>query len=171
MRKSFLSFGFALVLLILAVSPAWPAGRFPCVVVRVIDGDSIVCRVGHHDEHVRLIGVDAPEAKDNEKHFKDIKRDRRHSPRELIQLGRESADFTARLLPAGTRVELEPDVEERDKYGRVLAYVWKGGIMVNAELIKAGMATVMTIPPNVKNAEYFYVLQKDARKRRAGFWR
>ena len=76
-----------------------------------------------------------------------------------------------RLIPPGTRVELELDVQERDKYGRLLAYVWRGDTLVNAELLKAGMATVMTIPPNVRRADYFYKLQQQARNRKAGFWR
>ncbi len=171
MRKSLLNFAFGLTLVLLAAAPLWSADRFPAVVVRVIDGDTIVCRVGHRDEHVRLIGVDAPESQPNEKHFNDARRDRRHTPEELIEMGKESADFLTRLLPAGTRVGLEPDVQGRDKYGRVLAYVWKGDTMGNAELLKAGMASIMTIPPNVRYADDFHRLQQQARKRRAGLWR
>ncbi len=171
MRRSFLYSALVLILFFLTEAPLWSADRFPAVVVRVIDGDTIVCRVGHRDEHVRLIGVDAPESQPNEKHFRDARRDRRHKPEELIEMGRESADFLTRLLPAGTLVGLEPDVQGRDKYGRVLAYVWKGDAMVNAELLKAGMAMVMTIPPNVRYADEFHRLQQQARKRRAGLWR
>ncbi len=171
MRKGYLYLALVLILVLLAAAPLCASDRFPAVAVRVIDGDTIVCRVGHRDEHVRLIGVDAPESQPNEKHFKDARRDRRHTEQELLAMGRESADFLTRILPAGTRVGLEPDVQGRDKYGRVLAYVWKNDVMVNAELLKAGMAMVMTIPPNVKYADEFHRLQQQARKRRAGLWR
>ncbi|HEY7038977.1 MAG TPA: thermonuclease family protein, partial [Methylomirabilota bacterium] len=72
-------------------------------------------------------------------------------------------------------VRLEPDVQARDHYGRLLAYVWVRGadgveIMVNAELVRLGYAAVMTVPPNVRHAELFRKLAVEAREQHRGLW-
>jgi micrococcal nuclease len=122
-------------------------------VTRVVDGDTI--RLG--DERVRLIGVDTPETK------------RPGTPVECF--GREATAFTKRLLE-GRRVRLELDVESRDRYGRLLAYVRRAddGLFVNAELVAQGYATVLTVPPNVRHAARFLQLQRRARDDRRGLW-
>jgi micrococcal nuclease len=70
----------------------------------------------------------------------------------------------------GQRVRLELDAQVRDQYGRLLAYVWVGNVMVNAELVRRGYAQVMTIPPNVKHAALFVRLQREAREAGRGLW-
>ena len=98
--------------------------------VRVIDGDTIVVEIGKTNERVRLIGVDTPEW--GEPGFDLAK------------------TFTEDLLGDG-RVILERDQSERDKYGRLLRYVYSStGIMVNDQLIRAGLADLMTIEPDTK---------------------
>jgi micrococcal nuclease len=72
---------------------------------------------------------------------------------------------------AGRAVRLELDVQSRDRYGRLLAYVWVGDRMVNAELVRGGYAQVMTIPPNVRYQAMFLALQRDARDAGRGLWR
>jgi len=67
-------------------------------------------------------------------------------------------------------VRLELDVQERDRYGRLLAYVWVGDTMVNAELVRRGYAQVMTIPPNVKYQQLLVKLQREAREAGRGLW-
>ena len=76
-----------------------------------------------------------------------------------------------RRLVAGRRVRLETDVQARDRYGRLLAYVWVGDVMVNAELVRQGYAQVMTVPPNVRHQELFVKLQREAREAGRGLWR
>lgn len=137
----------------------------PAVVTRVIDGDTVYVRFKTgREEKVRFIGVDTPE-----------------STREVEPYGKEAAAYTRKRL-LGKTVYLELDVAERDKYGRVLAYVWlappKTGSeaevrqkMFNAELLLAGLAQVMTVPPNVKYADFFLKLQAEARKAEKGLWR
>jgi micrococcal nuclease len=164
--------------------PANPpgAGYVYATVVEVYDGDTILVRVGGLEERVRLIGIDCPEARENEKHFRDARRDKRHRPAELIRLGRKAKKFTAKMAPPGSTVRLEFDAQERDKYGRLLAYVWlrqgpgAGGqgpgkeVMLNALLVKEGMAGLMTIPPNVRHVELFKRLQAEARAAGRGLW-
>jgi micrococcal nuclease len=70
----------------------------------------------------------------------------------------------------GKRVRLELDVQSRDRYGRLLAYVWVQDTMVNAELLRLGVAQVMTVPPNVRHRDRFRALERAARDSRRGLW-
>jgi micrococcal nuclease len=62
-------------------------------------------------------------------------------------------------------------VRTRDRYGRLLAYVWVGNTMVNAELLRLGYAQVMTVPPNVRHQDLFVKIQREARGTHRGLWR
>ena len=175
-KKLRLSSFILLAILVLPASAA-PTGRIPARVLWITDGDTIGCAVNGRDERVRLIGVDSPETHENEKFERDVLRDRRHTPREVLALGRRARDFVKRVLPPGSQATLEIDVQDRDRYGRLLAYVWfaPGGargrqVMLNALLVSEGWAKVMTVPPDVKYAETFYRLQKKARMERKGIW-
>ncbi len=76
-----------------------------------------------------------------------------------------------RVLVDGKTVRLEFDVQQLDKYGRTLAYVYlEDGTFVNAWLVENGYAMVMTVPPNVKHQELFLILQREAREGRRGLW-
>jgi micrococcal nuclease len=125
-------------------------------VVRVVDGDTIHVRVGIRVEKVRYIGVNTPEL---------------HHPRKGEEPGGREAATLNRTLVDGRRVRLETDVQTRDRYGRLLAYVWVGETMVNAELVRRGYAQVMTIPPNVRHQALFLTLQREARDADRGLWR
>ena len=118
----------------------------------MVDGDTIV--VG--DERVRLIGIDTPESV------------RPGTPVECF--AREAGAFMKRLVE-GRRVRLERDVEERDRYGRLLAYVYRDGLFVNAEMVRRGYASVATFPPNVRHVDTFLRLQREARSDGRGLWR
>jgi micrococcal nuclease len=86
-------------------------------------------------------------------------------------MGKEASRFTRQLVE-GKKVRLEFDAQKRDKYGRLLAYLYlEDGTFVNARIVEAGYAQVMTIPPNVKYADTFVGLQSQARKGDKGLWR
>lgn len=122
------------------------------LVTRVVDGDTIEIEGG---EHVRYIGMNTPESVD---------------PRRSVQcFGHEASDYNKKLVE-GKRVRLEPDVEDRDKYHRLLRYVWQGDTMINEKLVADGYAQVMTIPPNVKYVDRFRTAQTDARDAKRGLW-
>lgn len=125
-------------------------------VTRVVDGDTIVVNINGVDEKVRLIGIDTPESVHPDSTLNS-------------ELGKIASDFTTKLL-SGKSVTLEMDVQERDKYGRILAYVYLDGVMVNKTLLSAGMAQVATYPPNVKYVEDFKALEKIARDGNVGLW-
>jgi len=142
-----------------------PSGR----VVHVVDGDTVDVRLGARVERVRLIGVDAPEAHDSAKLDRDARRSHR-SKAAIEAMGRRATEFTARRLDERT-VGLEFDVERRDPYGRLLAYLWlPDGTLFNAEILRAGYAHVLTIPPNVRYASHFHRLQQEARAAGRGLW-
>jgi len=131
-----------------------PAG-VDFTVERVVDGDTLVVSGGRT---VRLIGVDTPETKD---------------PRRPVGcFGKEASEFTGSLVPRGTRIRLVGDVEQRDRYDRTLAYVYRlpDGLFVNAELLRRGYAQVLTIAPNVAHAEEFVALAGQARSAGVGLW-
>lgn len=129
-------------------------------IVGVVDGDTIDVDIdaGGHRERVRLIGVDTPETV------------RPDTPVECF--GPEASAFTKRLLPAGTPVRLARDVEPRDAYGRLLAYVYRAedGLFVNEALIAAGFARPLPFEPNTSFADRFADAAADARSRSLGLW-
>ncbi|MDQ1511504.1 MAG: micrococcal nuclease, partial [Actinomycetota bacterium] len=108
------------------------AANLPATIIRVIDGDTVIARLGSGAvEKIRLLGVDTPEVVD---------------PRKPVQcFGHVASDFTKAQL-TGRRVSLELDAEQRDKYGRLLAYVILDGHRYNDELIERGYARFLVIP-------------------------
>jgi micrococcal nuclease len=136
-------------------------------VSRVIDGDTIKLSNG---ERVRLIGIDTPEAYYSDKMARDSRRSG-EDIKTIEAMGRKASEFTKSLVK-GKRVRLEYDVDRYDRYGRTLAYVYlEDGTFVNAKIVEAGYAQVMTIPPNVKHADYFLELQRKARADNRGLWK
>jgi len=138
-------------------------------VERVIDGDTLKLTNG---EEVQLIGIQAPEDE---------------------KMGQEATEaVNTYYLLNSKEVRLEFDVQERDKYERLLAYVYilvckgceveawgnvkhytfDGDVytFLNARLIQDGYAQPMTIPPNVKYADLFEELYKEARENKRGLW-
>lgn len=119
----------------------------------VNDGDTITL---DDDTIVRLIGIDAPEI--------------RHGEKPGQPLGSKAKKFVTDLID-GQKVYIELDRTIHDHYGRTLAYVFlQGGIMVNAEILKAGLARVLEIKPNNKYSGYFLSLQQKAMAEKKGLW-
>lgn len=127
-------------------------------VVRVVDGDTIIVKIGSSRETVRLIGVNTPETV------------KPNSPVECF--GPEASAFTKSLLPAGTLVRVKRDAEARDKYGRLLLYVWRASddAFVNLELVRGGYARTMSIEPNTSLASDFAQASLDAKNAHRGLW-
>jgi micrococcal nuclease len=143
-----------------------------CIVDRVIDGDTFVCQFSDgKEEHIRLIGVDAPESRRNEKAERDSQRTGQDIET-IIAQGKKASGFSKSYLKPGTTVKLELDVEHRDKYWRLLAYTYlPDGTMFNTLLVKEGYAQIMTIPPNVRHQDLFLELQREARENHRGLWK
>jgi len=127
-------------------------------VVRIVDGDTIVARVDGVDERVRLIGIDTPES---------VKED---SPVECY--GPEASTHLQELIPAGTPVRLELDVEPRDKYDRLLAYVFRSGddLFVNRAMVLDGYAAAFVYKPNVTYTATLADAARTAKSAGTGLW-
>lgn len=128
------------------------------VVVRVVDGDTVVVRLDGAEQPVRLIGIDTPETVDPRR------------PPECF--GAEASEATSRLLPPGTRVRLVRDAEVRDRYDRLLAYVYRAsdGELINLALVAGGYASSSAYPPNTALQARLDDAETGARERRAGLW-
>ena len=138
---------------------AWPDAPKDAVaaeVQRVSDGDTFVATVKGRRERIRVIGVDTPESV---------------SPNQPDEpYGEEASDFAKHHLD-GETVRLAGDAEPRDRYGRMLAYVWlEDGTFWNALLVAEGYAQQLTVPPNVTYERLFRRLVGQARREDRGLW-
>ena len=125
-------------------------------VVDVVDGDTIEVRLSDGDlEDVRYIGIDTPESVD---------------PEEPVQCFGHRASAANEALVLGREVTLRFGPERRDAYGRLLAYVYAGGRLVNAELVRRGLARTLTIAPNDALAPIFSRLAVVAGRAGRGLW-
>jgi micrococcal nuclease len=137
-----------------------------CYVSRVVDGDTLKLS---DNERVRLIGVDTPEVHYSDKLLRDAKSSGKDAAA-IQAMGKKASDFTKSLV-SDKKVRLEFDVKPRDRYGRLLAYVYlEDGTFVNARIIEEGYGKIMTIRPNVKYSDLFLRLQNEARDKHKGLW-
>lgn len=130
-------------------------GRADALVTRVVDGDTVEVVIDDRREDVRYIGIDTPETV---------------SPDDPVQcMGPKASAFNDRFVE-GRRVTLVFDAERRDKYGRLLAYVYRGRRLVNAILLRRGLARTLTIAPNDSMAERFAEIEERAGRSARGLW-
>jgi len=129
-------------------------------VVRIVDGDTLVVVLADDgaEERVRLIGIDTPESV------------KPGTP--VMCFGKEAGAHLEQLVPPGTAVRLERDVEARDRYDRLLAYVYRAsdGEFVNLRMATDGFADQATYPPNVAYVEQFGAAVRSAREAGTGLW-
>lgn len=121
-------------------------------VKRVIDGDTIELENG---DKVRYIGIDTPES---------VK------PNTPIQCFAKEAAARNRELVLDKEVRLEHDVSDRDRYGRLLRYVYVGDVFVNAELVRQGYAKSASFPPDIAKQDLFRSLEREAREAKRGLF-
>ncbi len=136
-----------------------PGGTAAAELQRVVDGDTIAVELGGREERVRYIGVDTPETV------------KPGAPVECF--GPDASALNKRLLgDEGTPLTLRFDRELRDRYGRLLAYVFRAedGLFVNARLVAAGAAETLSIAPTTARAQQLNALEHDARAAGRGLW-
>ena len=139
-------------------------------VTRIVDGDTLKVFYLEGEESIRLIGIDTPESRVNKKTKKDAKRSGQDIET-IIAMGKRATEYVESLVKPGGLITIEFDVQERDRYKRLLGYVYlSNGKMLNEEIVKAGYASVMTIPPNVKYKDRFLKAYQEAREDKRGLW-
>jgi micrococcal nuclease len=134
-----------------APSASLPADAEPARLTKHTDGDTFyLSGIGK----VRLIGIDTPEV---------------FGERECF--GRQASRFVEETVPLGARVSYRLGVEERDRYGRALAYVWlDDGRFLNRLMVARGYALALTVPPNVEYEDLFVRVGQRARETGRGLW-
>ncbi len=135
-----------------------PADADLGVVTHLVDGDTLDVEIGGTEERVRLIGVDTPESV---------------APERPVQCyGAEASAFLESLVPEGTEVRLERDVEPRDQFGRLLAYVYRADddLLVNLELVAQGYADAVTYGDNEALYPTLVAAEAEARDAGRGLW-
>lgn len=148
------------------LAPAPTAGTWTGTVDHVSDGDTLWLVVvdpgptthpAGDEVTVRLLRIDTPE----------LGRDGQAAE----CLAEAARDHLRTLLPEGTPVTAAHDTEERDRYGRDLAHLWRDdGLWVNGSMLRDGFATVVTFPPNVAHDDAVHRLEAAARADGAGLW-
>lgn len=147
-------------LVIFITSPLYALPGTSYVVTNVHDGDTVSIKVESFAgfplriERVRLIGIDAPELKQD-------------------PWGRKAKKHLKKLISeSGWVVNVEFDVDQRDKYGRLLGYLWSRnkGTLINEQMVEDGHAVVYTFPPNVRYVDRFVDAQKRAQSKGIGIW-
>ncbi|WP_240338519.1 thermonuclease family protein [Peribacillus alkalitolerans] len=136
-----------------------PAGKtLSAKIVKVIDGDTIQVELTNGNiESIRLLLIDTPETV--------------HPSKPQQPFGKEASTYMKNTLPPGSTVIIEMGISERDKYGRLLAYVYNEDEMINAVLLQKGLARVAYIyPPNTKYIDELYEIQSAAQKKSLGIW-
>lgn len=137
------------------------------LVKRVVDGDTLLLE---NKAYVRLLGIDTPELHESAKLYRDAQRSNQ-SVETIKQMGKQAYEFTKQLVE-GKRVRLEFDKERYDKYKRTLAYVFlNDGTLLNGRIVAEGYASLMTYKPNVKYADLFLKLYREARENKRGLWK
>ena len=138
-----------------ASAQTWQGATYNAIVTRVVDGETVEVRLGDRVETVRYVGINTPEI---------------HHPTRGRKPYRDAARAANQQLVEGRAVHLVLDMQPRDRHGRLLAYVYVDGQLVNAELVRRGYAEAATYPPNVKHHAELVELQRRARQARAGLW-
>ena len=139
-------------------------------VKKIVDGDTYHIIYDGREESVRLIGIDTPESRRNAKAKKDASRSGDDLDK-IVEMGKSATEFAKSIVKPGDQLRIELDVQERDKYGRLLVYLYfPDGRMLNEILVKEGYASPLTYPPNVKYQTRFSDAYTYARENYKGLW-
>jgi micrococcal nuclease len=168
MKRLFLPVGLSLLLILAPLSA--PAPLCAQEVDFVFDGDSFRADMGVFTQNVRMLGIECPEGTASSKARREARR-LGMPMREYLEFGDRAAAFTRRLLPTDSKFRLEYDAERRDKYGRLLAYVWlPDGRLLNEEIVKVGLADLFPTTKNVKYKKRLLAALALAKKNQVGMW-
>ena len=152
MKAKALSIILILFLLISVIGCAAPTAP---LVTRVIDGDTIEANINGIIHKNRYIGIDTPELTDERTEFRALAQEATRFNRELVE---------------GKTIRLEKDVSETDRHGRLLRYVYVEDILVNAEIVRQGLAWAKSYPPDTKYQDVLEKAEAEAKRDKIGLW-
>ena len=149
----------ALSLLVSCSSGATTENEVLITILKVVDGDTVDIDIKGDTERVRLIGVNTPETK--------------HPTKPIECFGPEASAYLTQLLPKGTHVRIERDIEARDRYGRMLLYLYResDNLFINLDLVSHGYGTPMSIEPNTFHRNDFVHAAALAETTNEGLWK
>lgn len=129
--------------------------REPARVVRVISADTLTILYRGKWEEIKLIGPEAPQTVLNDRAFEEALKSS-STPDEVIRRGLQATEFVKGLLRYGSQVWIEFDVQKRDRYSRLLGYVYLAdGRMLNEVILRQGLAELFLLPPNLRYSQRF----------------
>jgi micrococcal nuclease len=170
-HKDLLGLIFIIIIVIMIGVPQAVNASDQAIIRNVVDGDTLKVFYEGQKESIRLIGIDTPESRKNKKAYKDSGRSGEDIEK-IVAMGKESTEYTKSLIKPGDIIKMEFDVQKRDQYKRLLAYVYlNDGRMLNEEIIRAGYASPLTYPPNIKYQDKFLKEYREAREKGRGLFR
>jgi endonuclease YncB( thermonuclease family) len=130
---------------------------FTATIDHVVDGDTVHLKEKIRGTNkIRLLSIDTPETN--------------YQGKSQEPWGTSAKNYLHELLPSGTRVTIETDVEAKDQYGRLLAHIYKGSLDVNKEMLRQGQAVTYFIWPNMHNFKDFQLAYLEAKQNSRGIW-
>ena len=151
--------GVGLSLLMSCSSGVTTENEVLITILKVVDGDTVDISIDGQTERVRLIGVNTPETK--------------HPTKPIECFGPEASAYMTQLLPKGTILRIERDIEARDRYGRMLLYLYRDSdnLFINLDLVTRGYGTPMSIEPNTFHRTDFVRAAALAEVANVGLWK
>jgi micrococcal nuclease len=138
-----------------ACSAAVPVQREPARLVRVINADTLTILYRGKWEEIKLIGPEAPQTVLNDRAYEEALKSS-STPDEVIRRGLQACEFVKGLLRYGSQFWIEFDVQKRDRYSRLLGYVYLAdGRMLNEVILRQGLADLFLVPPNLRYSRRF----------------
>lgn len=161
MKKRFFSLVLPVMVTLLAFWGLFPhissAAAYTATIDRVVDGDTVYLKETIQGTNkVRMLSIDTPETY--------------YQGQAQEPWGTAAKNYLNQLLPSGTRVTIETDVEEQDAYGRLLAHIYKGSLDVNKEMVRQGHAVTYYIWPNMLHFEEYQQAYLEAKQNGRGMW-
>jgi len=137
--------------------------REPARVVRVISADTLTILYRGKWEEIKLIGPEAPQTALNDRAYEEALKSS-STPDEVIRRGLKATEFVQGYLQYGSQIWIEFDVQKRDRYSRLLGYVYlPDGRMLNEIILRRGLAELFLLPPNLRYSHRFQEMVRLAR--------
>lgn len=146
-----------------------PGQKITCTVVYAVAGDTIAAACGTDLEKIKLIGIDAPELYKSRKAVRDAKKNGRELAEELAR-GKRASNYLQGIVHESDQITVVLGREPRASDKSMLGFVYHNGEMLNSKIIEAGFAIPEKTPPDIRYAQLFQSLFKEAEHQRRGLW-